>query len=194
MRDPATVQFPKTIRLKDGNEVLLRFLEAGDRDRLLEFFKGIPEEERVFLRDDFTRPEAVEARFRAIGRGRLVALVAETEGRIVGDATLDRRPTHWLHHVAEVHVVVDRTYRRLGLAYRLLYELFDLARERGVETLLAEMMSEQLAAINLFERLGFRREATFVELVRDLRGHKHDLVIMTRDLAERGRRKFSWFW
>ncbi|MGH7410777.1 MAG: GNAT family N-acetyltransferase, partial [Candidatus Methylomirabilis sp.] len=93
-----------------------------------------------------------------------------------------------------VHVVVDRGYRRVGLAYRLLYELFDLARERGIETLLAEMMSEQVAAINLFERLGFKREAIFRELVKDLHGRKHDLLIMTRDLTERGTRRPSWLW
>ncbi len=194
MSSPTSARSPKTIKLKDGSEVLVRFMEEGDRDRLLELFGGVPEEERVFLREDVTRPEAIETRIRAMGRGRLVSLVAEAEGRIVGDATLQRRPTSWLKHVAEVHVVVDRAYRRVGLAYRLLYELFDLAREEGIETLLAEMMSEQAAAISLFERLGFKREATFRELVKDLHGKKHDLVIMTRDLTAKGKRSSGWFW
>lgn len=194
MSRPSAAHYPKTIKLKDGSEVVVRFMEQGDRDRLLEFFRGVPEEERKFLREDVTRPEAIETRVRAVERGRLVGLVAEAEGRIVGDATLQRRPTSWLQHVAEVHVVVDRGYRRVGLAYRLLYELFDLARERGIETLLAEMMSDQLAAINLFERLGFKREAIFRKLVKDLRGQKHDLVIMTRDLTKEGKRRPSWLW
>ena len=194
MSSPSATHYPKTIKLKDGSEVLVRFMEQGDRDRLLEFFRSVPAEEREFLREDVTRPEAIEARIHAIGRGRLIPLIAEAEGRIVGDAILHRRPTNWLQHVAEVHVVVDRGYRRVGLAYRLLYELFDLAREGGIETLLAEMMSEQVAAISLFERLGFKREAVFRELVKDLHGNKHDLVIMTRDLIERGKRKPSWLW
>ena len=194
MNSPSAAHYPKTIKLKDGSEVLVRFMEQGDGDRLLEFFRGFPEEERELLREDITRPEGIDTRVRAIGRGRLVSLVAEAEGRIVGDATLQRRPTSWLQHVAEVHIVVDRGYRRVGLAYRLLYELFDLARAEGIETLLAEMMSEQLAAINLFERLGFKREAIFRELVKDLHGQKHDLVIMTRRLTERGKRRPSWLW
>jgi len=89
--------------------------------------------------------------------------------------------------VAEVHVVVDAAHRRVGLAHNLLYELFDLAGEGGIETLLAEMMSEQKAAIRLFERLGFKREAVFRGLVKDLHDKKHDLVIMTRDLTAKRR-------
>jgi L-amino acid N-acyltransferase YncA len=91
--------------------------------------------------------------------------------------------------VAEVHVVVDAAHRRMGLAHNLLYELFDLAREGGIETLLAEMMSEQEAAIRLFKRLGFKGEAVFRGLVKDLHDKKHDLVIMTRDLTAKRR---SW--
>jgi L-amino acid N-acyltransferase YncA len=75
----------------------------------------------------------------------------------------------------------------MGLAHNLLYELFDLAREAGIETLLAEMMSEQKAAIRLFERLGFKGVAIFRGLVKDLHDKKHDLVIMTRDLTAKRR-------
>ncbi len=187
-------RYPRTIKLKDGTEVLVRFMQEEDRDRLLEFFRGVPEEERIFLREDVTRPEAIEVRVRQIGRGRFLSLLAEAEGRIVGDATLQRRPAHWLQHVAEVHVVVDRGYRRVGLAHNLLYELFDLARDQRIETLLAEMMSEQVAALSLFERLGFKREAVFRRLVKDLHGKKHDLVIMTRDLTEERKRRPQWRW
>ena len=137
MNIPPASRYPKTTKLKDGSEVLVRTMDKGDQDRLLELFKGVPEAERVFLREEMARPEAIAVRMRALERGRLAAIVAEAGGRIVGEATLQRRPTHWLHHVAEVHVVVDPAYRRVGLAHNLLYELFDLAREEGIETLLA---------------------------------------------------------
>ena len=187
MANPTAARYPKMVKLKDGSEVLVRLTDQGDRDRLLEFFRDIPEAERVFLREDLTRREVIETRLRALERGRLIALVAEVDERIVGDATLHRRPTHWLQHVAEVHVVVDAAHRRVGLAHNLLYELFDLAREWGIETLLAEMMSEQKAAIRLFERLGFKGVAIFRGLVKDLQEKKHDLVIMTRDLTAKRR-------
>lgn len=181
------------VRLKDGGAVVFRPMEERDQKRVLEFFKDVPEEERIFLRDDMTRPEFMEVRLRALHHDRLIPLVAEAEGRIVADAFLHRRPSHWLKHVAEVHVVVDRAYRRLGLAHNLLYELFDLARLSGIETLLAEMMPEQEAAVLLFERLGFKKEAIFPSLVKDLHGRRHDLLIMVRDLTEK-KPASRWLW
>ncbi|MBF8298930.1 MAG: putative GCN5-related N-acetyltransferase, partial [candidate division NC10 bacterium] len=77
MTNPTAAQYPKTVKLKDGSEVLVRLMDQGDLDRLLEFFRGIPEAERVFLREDLTRREAIDARFRALERDRLIALVAE---------------------------------------------------------------------------------------------------------------------
>ena len=194
MKELLAVRYPKRLKLKDGSEVMVRPMEKEDRERLLEFFKGVPEEDRVFLRDDMTRPEIVEVRIRAFQHDRLIPLLAEAEGRIVADATLHRRPSHWLRHVAEVHVVVDPEYRRLGLAHNLLYELFDLARLAGIETLLAEMIPEQEAAVMLFERLGFRKEATFSHLVKDLHERRHDMLIMIRDLTQAKKRAPRWFW
>jgi L-amino acid N-acyltransferase YncA len=49
------------------------------------------------------------------------------------------------------------------------------------------MMSVQEPAIRLFQRLGFKGEAIFRGLVKDLHGKKHDLVIMTRDLTAKRR-------
>jgi len=81
MNSPTAARYPKTVKLKDGSGVLFRLMDQGDQDRLLEFFRGIPEAERVFLREDLTRREAIEARFRALERGRLIALVAPACGR-----------------------------------------------------------------------------------------------------------------
>ena len=50
--------YPKTLRLKDGGEVVIRPLARGDFERLLSFFQALPDEDRVFLRHDVRNPEA----------------------------------------------------------------------------------------------------------------------------------------
>ena len=60
MVNPTAARYPKTVKLKDGSEVLVRLTDQGDQDRLLEFFRDIPEAERVFLREDLTRREEPE--------------------------------------------------------------------------------------------------------------------------------------
>ena len=42
----------KQITLKDGTEVLIRELGTDDLDRSLAFFKALPPEDRIYLRND----------------------------------------------------------------------------------------------------------------------------------------------
>src|SRR3972149_8201102 len=52
--------FPKEAVLRDGSRVLVRSLEDGDEQALLDFFLRIPEEERFCLTEDVTAPAGVD--------------------------------------------------------------------------------------------------------------------------------------
>ena len=56
---PNIEAYHKTIRLRDGTAVNLRPLEEADKLRLLMFFERVPEEERHFLKENVTAPEAI---------------------------------------------------------------------------------------------------------------------------------------
>src|SRR5439155_349591 len=45
--------YPKTVALRDGTEVLVRRLAAGDEDALLSFFQAVPAAERVVVAQDY---------------------------------------------------------------------------------------------------------------------------------------------
>src|SRR3970040_1934176 len=83
--------FPKEAVLRGGSRVLLRSLEDGDEQALLDFFLRIPEEERFFLKEDVTAPEVVDRWVRERDFRRALALVAMDGPRIVADAVLIRR-------------------------------------------------------------------------------------------------------
>ena len=51
--------FPREVGLRDGSRVLVRPLEDGDEQALLDFFLRIPEEERFFLKEDVTAPDVI---------------------------------------------------------------------------------------------------------------------------------------
>jgi RimJ/RimL family protein N-acetyltransferase len=61
-------------------------------------------------------------------------------------------------------------------------EIFYLALQVGLDKMVAEMVADQVAAIKVFEKLGFQQEARLANQVVDLQGRKHDLVIMTTDI------------
>ena len=66
----------KVLQLKDGREVVIRPLAKDDVDRSLAFFRGLPDEDRAYLRVDVTKREVMERRIREIDLGRVGRLVA----------------------------------------------------------------------------------------------------------------------
>ena len=174
--------FPKQIVLRDRSAVTLRPMVREDKEGLLTFFRRLPPEDRQFLKDDVTRAEIIEGWARDLNYDRVLPILAEFEGRIVGDATLHRQAYGWMRHVGEIRLVTDPFLRRRGLATAMAREIFYLALQAGLDKMVAEMVADQIAAIKVFGKLGFQQEARLVNHVVDLQGRKHDLVIMTTDI------------
>lgn len=174
--------FPKQIILRDRSAVTLRPMVREDKEGLLTFFRRLPPEDRQFLKDDVTRAEIIEGWARDLNYDRVLPILAEFEGRIVGDATLHRQAYGWMRHVGEIRLVTDPFLRRRGLATAMAREIFYLALQAGLDKMVAEMVADQIAAIKVFGKLGFQQEARLANQVVDLQGRKHDMVIMTTDI------------
>lgn len=174
--------FPKQVTLSDRTVVTLRPMVREDKDELLAFFRRLPAEDRQFLKDDVTRSEIIEAWARDLNYDRVLPVLAEHEGRIIGDATLHRQAYGWMRHVGEIRVVTDAYFRRRGLASAMAREIFYLALQVGLDKMVAEMAADQVAAIKVFQKLGFQQEARLANHIVDLQGRKHDLVILTTDI------------
>lgn len=176
-------RYPAEVTLRDGRTVALRPMTAEDGPSLLEFFRRLPEEDRLFLKDDVTRPEVVERFVRDLDYERIFPLLAEREGRIVGDATLHRTKFGWSTHVAAIRMVVARDFQRSGLATALARDLVRHAVNVGVDKMIAEVVDNQVGAKRAFAKLGFHEEAVLKGQVKDLHGVRRDLVIMANDVS-----------
>lgn len=175
-------EYPKTVTLKDKSKVTLRLMTAEDQERLLDFFRGLAEEDRLFLKEDVTNPEIIRRWIRRLDYDRVLPVLAEAEGRIVGNATLHRK-RGWSSHVGEIRCVVASEYQGRGLGTILAHELFHEAMVRGMEKIVARMMDSQIGAQKAFEKLGFQKEATLKGHVTDRKGSRHDLLILSNDPA-----------
>lgn len=93
-----------------------------------------------------------EATFRGLLRRRDAELiVADGEEGLVGYAVF------WqvLDQGELGNVAVDPQWRRRGIAHRLLHEVMDRARERGVRELFLEVRPSNHGARQLYEKFGF---------------------------------------
>jgi hypothetical protein len=49
---PMLRDYPKEVTIKSGEKVILRPMVKEDEQKLLKFFLGFPEEDRLFLKND----------------------------------------------------------------------------------------------------------------------------------------------
>lgn len=162
----------------------LRPIGAADRDAILRFARSLPEHDLLFLRRDITQPENVDAWLRDIREGSYTSIAAWSDNEIIGYATVASDRMTWTRHVAELRVLVAPALRGVGLGRLLTEQGFAIARERGVRKMIAQMTTDQEAAVRAFERMGFEREAVLRGQVIDREGALHDLLIMGLDVNE----------
>lgn len=173
-----------------GSPVTLRLMDRGDADAIVAFARQLPLHDLLFLRRDITKPEQVEVWVERIEAGLTTSLLLiEEGGEIGGYATVDRNDLPWSPHVAELRVLVGPGLREQGAGRLLTEEAFRIALEMKVEKIIAQMTIDQQQAISVFRSLGFKPEAVLREHVKDRDGDKHDLVILSHDVAEAQRRR-----
>jgi phosphinothricin acetyltransferase len=83
-------------------------------------------------------------------------IVAESEGRIVGWASLspyNKRSGY--RYTVENSVYLDPEWRQKGIGTVLLQELIDRATALGYRTMIAVISAEQVASIKIHEKFGF---------------------------------------
>jgi len=174
--------YPKEIKLRDNSKVTLRPLVKEDEGALIDFFQGLIQEDRLYLRDDVTDPEVIRGWMQNIDYEKILPILALDGDTIIADATLHRDPRGWMRHVGYIRMSVAGSHRGKGLARVIGAEIFRQAVSSGLDKLVAEMLSVQKNAERVFSRLGFKEEAVLKDHGMDNDGKKHDLIIMSNNV------------
>jgi L-amino acid N-acyltransferase YncA len=167
----------------NGLRMAFRLMKPEDKESMLSFARSLPEEDLVFLSFDITKPEAVDHWARNIQSGRIKTLLVELDGKLVGYGSLGHNELLWTRHLGEIQMLLGPELRGKGVGTLLARELFGLAREQGLQKIVARMASEQKGAFHVLESLGFRAEAVLADYVIDRKGVTHDLIVMSFDVT-----------
>jgi GNAT superfamily N-acetyltransferase len=177
--------YPKAIVTKDGTPVLLRPLKPDDEARLRAFFSRIPREELWFRREDVQDPQVIRQWIERLNCDRVLSMVAvkETDGAIIANLSLHRRPFGCLSHIGHIRILVDPAHRSQRLGTWMLLDMVKMAADMGVEKLVSEFVAGvEEAAILAAQKMDFFKEAVLHDYVKDLAGKLHDLIIMIKTL------------
>lgn len=170
-----------------GRAVTLRLMAADDGDAMLAFARSLPQHDLLFLRRDITDPAQITLWLDEIKRGTFITLLlVGSEDEIIGYATVDRRDLDWSRHVAELRVLISPELRNESVGRLLTEESFRIALGLGVEKIFVQMTVDQRDAMGVFRNLGFQPEALLRDHVKDRQGKKHDLVMLSHDVAAFG--------
>jgi ribosomal protein S18 acetylase RimI-like enzyme len=175
-------KYPKTLKTKDGSSCRVRPLRKDDEKAFHEFFLGLPEQERMFIKHRVTQAEVIRDWCRNIDLGRNLPLLALVDGKIIADTTLHQQLGGWKRHIGRISTLVHPQYRGRGVASALVSEVIDIARQVGLEKVEAEFIGEQEAAIKMFAMLGFSNLLRLENYVKDMQAIAHDYVLMGLDL------------
>ncbi|MFH1435525.1 MAG: GNAT family protein [Pseudomonadota bacterium] len=168
----------------DDIEVTLRFFTDKDSEDLLSFYRDLPEEDRMFLKQDVTNRKIFEMFISSIRMGLVTTIIAIHEGRIIGEACLHIHRHGWTRHVGELRLILKRGYTGKGLTRVMLREMVDVANAKGLDKIVFRILESQKDSRKALEEVGFQMEAVLKHHATDLNGSKHDMIIMSNYVAE----------
>jgi RimJ/RimL family protein N-acetyltransferase len=164
--------FPETLR--DGRAITIRPLRDEDRDRIARAVRAL-DRQSIYMRLFSYRGELTEAGLDRIMRSdpeNEIVLVATSgedgDESVIGSGRFVRTAPDR----AEVAFMVDKDHQGLGIAGRILARLAQLARERGITALEADVLAANHSMLRVFERSGLptrhRREGGVLHVMMTL--------------------------
>ncbi len=174
--------YPKTIQLNDGRELVVRLLGPSDEKPLLEFMLSLPPEERIRFRHDVTDPAVIREWTHNVDLKNVVPLVAVQQDEIAANWTLHFKEHGWTRHHSNIRGIVKPSFRGHGLATYMVHELLSIAGQLDVENVLIQLVETQKRELKKYKEVGFEVAAVLKDWVKDLKGRHHDMVILSMKL------------
>lgn len=148
--------FREMVTLKDGAYILLRPMVPEDKQRLIEYYSAVSDEDLRYFRDNSVKnPKFIQEWCDNLDYGKVLPLLALAKDRVVGSASL-----HFFEgpkrHVGEMRLFLAKDYRKRGLGMKMIHAMIDLARKQGLSILTAEVITDFTKFVKAFEQLGFK--------------------------------------
>ena len=178
---------------RDGRTVTLRPFTSTDVDALLRFANSIVREKKenrdlgiaAFdkrLTRGFER-KFLRATLASVRKRSGVSIAAFAGRNLVGECMVRGREPNDLKHTGLLGIVILSEYRGVGLGETLMLEVLREAKRIGIWLVELEVMAINKGAIQLYEKLGFRKVGIVPNKIqRD--GRHLDMVTMYVDLRE----------
>lgn len=165
----------KKIELNNGREVTLRLLETNDRDRLLNLFFTMSEKALEWGMPPYSE-ETIDRWLSNIER--LIPLVAVYEDLVIGYAAIFKHPHPRERGVADLGIYLHQDFHNKGLGTRMSETILGIAKEQGLHRIGIHVVEDNVAAVNLYKKLGFVIEGTMRDAYYGQDEKYHNMLVM----------------
>jgi RimJ/RimL family protein N-acetyltransferase len=170
------------IKLSSGETVIIRKGIKSDARAMLDYIHIIGEESDflTFGEGEFDKTIEQEENFidNISNQNNALLIVAEAEGKIVGNLNFSGGPRPRIAHTGEFGVSVLKEYWGQGIGTKLITYLTDWAKQSGaVRKINLRARHDNYTAIELYKKLGFVEEGV---ITRDflIKGQFYDSISM----------------
>lgn len=177
-----------TLEAGGDRKVDLGWFQDEDRDPLLAFYRSLPKEDRLYLKDDVTNQLLLDRLIEHMHDGRVIMVVARYDGKIVGEASQHFLHHGWTRHVSELRPLLRKEFDGYGIFEAMVREHIEVASEQGLDKVVVRLLQLQKERKRKLEQLGFEQEAVLRDHATDLQGKRHNMIIMSNYVSELWRR------
>ncbi|MFH2111481.1 MAG: GNAT family N-acetyltransferase [Candidatus Bathyarchaeota archaeon] len=180
---PGTIHNRFTAR--DGREVILRTPKWDDLDDMLDFINSLVEEEvMITVNQKQTRESEIDwlaRKLTNLEKDKIINVVAEVEGRMVGSCEVEPRPGRF-SHVGILGISVKQGYREVGIGQELMKEVERQAAQMGLESIILEVFDTNDRAVHVYQKMGYTRIGAIPDGIK-YKGEYVDSVYMVKKLC-----------
>ena len=156
---PYPAHLVSRIQLNDGTEITIRPIRPEDAEIEQKFVSGLSNETKYFRFLNYLQDLSQEmlVRFTQIDYYNEMALIAvKSDGNSEEQIAVARYMTLPDKKSCEFALVVSDQWQSRGLAHHLMPKLMDIARDRGLERMEGQVLSNNFRMLDLMKSLNFQ--------------------------------------
>ncbi len=165
LRKMKSGQFYKQFVAKNGKTIILRSSKWEDLDNAVAYVNDLAMESEqdqgfgIALERQTVESEAkwLADKLVRIEEGSQISVVAESDGKIVGNTEVDRGEGLAVKYHGTLGISVAKEFRNLGIGFEVIRMAIDECRKAGFRTIELRVFSNNSRAIHLYEKIGFNR-------------------------------------